>query len=110
MHICTLIHTRIIEKKKTKSWQRLVQKLETVETNSPPPSTVGKMNTMEKLTLSLSAEEIKTIASEAQGNNLCQELAGWNFRNIREGGWLTFWNEWDMVISDLKQMIFGAPI
>lgn len=32
------------------------------------------------------------------------------FSNIREGGWLTSWNEWDIVISDSKQMIFGASI
>lgn len=38
-----------------------------VETISAPPSTVEKMNTMEKLNFSLPIEGMKTIVSEAQG-------------------------------------------
>lgn len=45
---------------------------------------------MKKLNLSLTIEEMKTILSETQGNQLCQGLVGWNISETSKNadGWL----------------------
>lgn len=45
---------------------------------------------MKKLNLSLAIEEMKTILSETQGNQLCQGLVGWNISKTSKNadGWL----------------------